>query len=101
LPQESHTTIKNGYLKTSSSNGGGYIMNYNAAYSWIEISPSGTLMNISNENDAYAAISFTSEGWNFTYYETQYNTIYVSSNGWMSFTNLGHTIYMCTSTKFK
>ncbi|MFX0049434.1 MAG: hypothetical protein ACFE8G_14940, partial [Candidatus Hermodarchaeota archaeon] len=82
---------------TSSSNGGGYIMNYNAFYSWIEISTSGTLMNISNENDDYDAISFSSEGWNFTYYGAQYNTIYVSTNGWMSFTNLGDTQSMCES----
>jgi hypothetical protein len=82
-------------LKTSSSNGGGYIMNSSAFYSWIEISTSGTLMSISNENDDYEAISFTSEGWNITYYETQYNTLYVSTNGWMSFTNIGDTQSMC------
>ena len=93
LPQEFNAIRKNGDLRTSSSNGGGYIMNYNAAYSWIEISTSGTLMNISNENDAYEAISFSS--WNFSYFETQYDTIYVSTNGWMSFTNLGDTQSMC------
>ncbi|MHA2392181.1 MAG: hypothetical protein ACXAEX_09420 [Promethearchaeota archaeon] len=72
-------------------------MNYNASYSWIEISTTGTLMNISNENDDYEAISFTNEGWNFTYYETQYNAIYVSTNGWMSFTNLRDTQSTCKS----
>ncbi|MFW9829067.1 MAG: hypothetical protein ACFFEY_15935 [Candidatus Thorarchaeota archaeon] len=86
---------ENSDLRASSYNGGGYIMNYNAVYSWIEISTSGTLMNISNENDSYEAISFSSEGWNFTYYEKQYNTIYVSTNGWMSFTNLGDTQSSC------
>jgi hypothetical protein len=70
-------------------------MNYNASYSWIEISTTGTLMNISNENDGYDVLSFNSEGWNFTYYETQYNTVYVSTNGWMSFTNLGDTQSKC------
>ncbi|MFW9820940.1 MAG: hypothetical protein ACFFE5_15135, partial [Candidatus Thorarchaeota archaeon] len=70
-------------------------MNYSAAYSWIEISTSGTLMNISDEDDSYEAISFISEGWNFTYYESQYNIIYVSTNGWMSFTNLGETQFIC------
>jgi len=64
--QDSNTIRKNNFLRTSSSNGGGYIMNYNAFYSWIEISTSGTLMNISNENDDYDAISFNGEGWNFT-----------------------------------
>ncbi|MFX1437803.1 MAG: hypothetical protein ACFFAA_11505 [Promethearchaeota archaeon] len=82
--------------KTSESEGGGYIMNYSAFYSWIEISTSGTLMNISNENDGYDTIHFNTEGWNFTYYETEYNTIYISSNGWMSFTDLGSTQLMCS-----
>ena len=93
--QDSNTIRKNDFLRTSSSNGGGYIMNYNAFYSWIEISTSGTLMNISNENDDYDAISFNGEGWNFTYYGAQYNTVYVSTNGWMSFTDLGDTQSMC------
>ncbi|MHA2398879.1 MAG: hypothetical protein ACXADU_08310 [Promethearchaeota archaeon] len=93
--QESHTTRDNDLLRPSSSNGGGYLLNHNASYSWIEISTSGTLMNISSENDDYDAISFISEGWNFTYYEKQYNTIYVSTNGWMSFTNLGDTQSLC------
>ncbi|MFX1378907.1 MAG: hypothetical protein ACFFA4_07410 [Promethearchaeota archaeon] len=93
--QETNIIRENSDLRTASSNGGGYIMNYSAAYSWIEISISGTRMNISNENDGYEAISFISEGWNFTYYETQYNNIYVSTNGWMSFTNLGDTQSIC------
>ncbi|MFX1430701.1 MAG: hypothetical protein ACFFCY_11115 [Promethearchaeota archaeon] len=95
--QEDNIIRENSDLRTASSNGGGYIMNYSAAYSWIEISTSGTLMNISSENDGYETISFISEGWNFTYYETQYNTIYVSTNGWMSFTNLGDTQSLCAS----
>ncbi|KKL66119.1 hypothetical protein LCGC14_2148150 [marine sediment metagenome] len=41
-------------------------------------------MDISNE-----VISFDSAGWNFTFYETEYHKVYVSTNGWMSFTNLG------------
>jgi hypothetical protein len=86
---------KNSDLRTASSNGGGYIMNYSATYSWIEISTSGTLMSISNEDDSYEAISFVSEGWNFTYYGIEYNIIFVSTNGWMSFTNLGDTQSIC------
>ncbi|MFX1329550.1 MAG: hypothetical protein ACFE91_15595 [Promethearchaeota archaeon] len=81
---------------TSTSNGGGYFMNYSASYSWIEISTSGTLMNISNKNDGYEAISLSTEGWNFTYYEKEYNTVFVSTNGWISFTNLGYTQSMCS-----
>ncbi|MFX0167020.1 MAG: hypothetical protein ACFE9V_16995 [Candidatus Hodarchaeota archaeon] len=70
-------------------------MDYNASYSWIEISTTGTLMNISNENDGYEVLSFNSDGWNFTYYETQYDTVYVSTNGWISLTNLGDTQFKC------
>ncbi|MFW9902608.1 MAG: hypothetical protein ACFFDY_15175, partial [Candidatus Thorarchaeota archaeon] len=66
-------------------------MNDNASYSWIEISSSGILMNISNANNDYETISFDGEGWNFTFYETEYNKIFVSTNGWMSFTNLRDT----------
>ncbi|MFX0040064.1 MAG: hypothetical protein ACFFAB_12060, partial [Candidatus Heimdallarchaeota archaeon] len=51
--QEDNIIRENSDLRTASSNGGGYIMNYSAAYSWIEISTSGTLMNISSENDGY------------------------------------------------
>ncbi|MFX1241295.1 MAG: hypothetical protein ACFFA7_08620 [Promethearchaeota archaeon] len=93
--QEYNINRENRGLRTASSNGGGYIMNYSAAYSWIEISSSGTLMNISNEDDSYEAISFISEGWNFTYYGKQNNIIFVSTNGWMSFTNLGDTHSTC------
>ncbi|MFX1233630.1 MAG: hypothetical protein ACFFBY_03635 [Promethearchaeota archaeon] len=88
---------KKGIPRISSSNGGGYITNEATTYSWIEISTSGILMNISDKNDDFEIISFSSQGWNFTYYETQYETVYVSSNGWMSFTNLGDTSSTCES----
>ena len=65
--------------------GGGYIMDTEAIYSWDEISLTGTNMTLSESDDAYEAISFTS--WNFTFYETEYDTIYVSTNAWMSFTD--------------
>jgi len=76
-----------------SANGDGYDMNLNADYSWIEISSSGTNMTeISNEDDDYQVLDiFAEDGWNFTFYETNYSKIYVSSNGWMSFTNKGDT----------
>ncbi len=80
-------------LKASAVNGGGYIMNTNADYSWIEISSIGTNMTqISDEDDEYQEIDmFGLDGWNFTFYETNYSKIYVSSNGWMSFPNQGYT----------
>ncbi len=76
-----------------SANGDGYIMNPNAEYSWIEINVTGTNMtSISNEDDDYQVLDiFAEDGWNFTFYETNYSKIYVSSNGWMSFTNKGDT----------
>jgi len=72
-------------LMNSQFNGGGYIVDTEAIYSWDEISLTGTNMTLSEADDDYEAISFTS--WNFTFYETEYDTIYVSSNGWMSFTD--------------
>ncbi|MFX1258635.1 MAG: hypothetical protein ACFFAN_12300 [Promethearchaeota archaeon] len=79
-------------IKTSTESGGGYTMDTGASYSWEEISTTGNLMeDISDEDDDYEQILFSEAGWNFTYYETEYNTIYVSSNGWMSFTNEGET----------
>ncbi len=75
-------------LKKSDENGGGYEMNTNAPYSWIEIQSTGTHMStISNEDDDYESISLISQGWSFTFYETSYDTLYVSSNGYMSFGN--------------
>lgn len=72
------------HLTNSQHSGGGYIMDIEASYSWDEISLTGTNMTLSESNDDYEAISFPS--WNFTFYETEYDTIYVSTNGWMSFT---------------
>jgi len=76
-----------------SANGDGYVMDPNAEYSWIEISSSGINMtNISNKDDDFQVLDiFVEDGWNFTFYETNYSKIYVSSNGWMSFTNKGDT----------
>ena len=76
----------------ASANGDGYIMNTDAHYSWEEINVTGINMtSISNEDDDYDSISFLGQGWNFTFYETNYSKIYVSTNGWMSFTDLGNT----------
>lgn len=75
-----------------SANGDGYIMNPNAEYSWNEINETGTRLNvISEEDDEYESISFMGQGWNFTFYKNNYSEIFVSTNGWMSFTDLGDT----------
>ncbi|TFG24815.1 MAG: hypothetical protein EU532_12260, partial [Promethearchaeota archaeon] len=60
-------------IKTSSENGGGYSITYNAGYSWIEINETGTnLTYLSGADNGYQAINFT-EGWNFTFYGTEYD----------------------------
>ena len=79
-------------IEISTESGGGYIMNIDTPYSWVEISKTGMHLEISNSNDDYEEISFIG-GWNFTFYGTEYDKIFVSTNGWMSFTNLGDTSY--------
>ncbi|MFX1481380.1 MAG: hypothetical protein ACFFCI_25150, partial [Promethearchaeota archaeon] len=69
-----------------------YTMDTNADYNWYEIIRDGTHMTwLSNEDDGAENITFIGQGWNFTFYDTEYSYINVSSNGWMSFTNLGDT----------
>lgn len=72
-------------LKTSNSSGGGYLMDVEADFNWEEINTTGTLMGISSQNNGVENISFSEGGWNFTYYETEYDIIYVRSDGWMTF----------------
>lgn len=61
--------------------GRGYIMNTKAPYSWIEISGSGT--NITGIWDY--SILFSEGGWDFTFYETVYDSLHVFEDGFMSF----------------
>ncbi|MFX1323223.1 MAG: hypothetical protein ACFFAQ_16440 [Promethearchaeota archaeon] len=82
-------------LKISTESGGGYLMNTDATYSWIEIQSTGNLMTISDEDDESEGISFIANGWTFPFYETLYDAIVVSSNGWMSFPDLGDTNWLC------
>ena len=72
-------------LKASSSSGGGYLMDTEANFNWEEINTTGTLMGISSQDNGVENISFSEGGWNFTYYETEYDIIYVRSDGWMTF----------------
>ena len=83
-------------LRNASTSGGGYIMNSETSFSWIDISLSGISLAISNETNTYESISFSGQGWNFSFYETEYDSIYVSTNGWMSFTNNGDTSSYCS-----
>lgn len=74
-------------IKSASESGGGYIMNTYATYSWIEIKSTGTLMaSISNHDYASQLITLL---WNVTFYETNYTTLRVNVDGWMSFTYSG------------
>ena len=78
--------IKND-LNSSTISGGGYVMDTEAFFNWEEINTTGTLMGISSQMDGVETILFSEGGWNFTFYETEYDRIYVRSQGWMSFTD--------------
>jgi len=71
--------------KSSSSSGGGYLMDVEADFNWEEINTTGTLMGISSQDNGVETILFSEGGWNFTFYETEYDIIYVRSDGWMTF----------------
>ncbi len=90
---KSHFNNKNvEKLKCSTESGGGYIMNTNAHYLWIEINETGTRLDtISEGDDEEETISFLGQGWNFTFFETNYSSVQISSNGWMSFDDEGQT----------
>ena len=70
-----------------SDNGGGYIMNTEATYTWEEINTTGTI--VGNTTYAVKELNFTEGGWSFTFYNTVYDKIYVRTAGWMTFTEFG------------
>jgi len=78
-------------IKPASASGGGYDM-FNDNYSWIEIKDSGIRLSISNYDDSYDVINLIS--WNFEFYKKNFSSIYVSSNGWVSLTNLGDIAWL-------
>jgi len=76
-------------LKTAES-GGGYIMDDTATFNWIDITQTGINMTqISDSNDNYQTLYFSSHGWSFEFYETFYDKLYVSTEGWISFSGDG------------
>ena len=80
--------------KDSSESGGGYNMDASASFSWIELVGNGGILltEITNDDDDYQKLNISElAGWTFTFYETEYDCIYISSNGWMSFPNYGDT----------
>ena len=67
--------------KTSDLNGGGYIMDTDATYSWIDITGTGTNTTLSDTYSGSETINFPT--WNFTFYETNYSKLHVSDIcGW-------------------
>ncbi len=72
-------------LEPSSESGGGYTMNTETSYSWVEISSTGAIMtDISDADEEYQTIVFPT--WKFNFYGREYDKIHVSLYGWMSFT---------------
>ncbi|MFX1446102.1 MAG: hypothetical protein ACFFHV_22050, partial [Promethearchaeota archaeon] len=88
IDETNEATLLNVDLKASDTeeSGGGYIMDVDAIYAWIEINTTGTNMTeISSEDDDYQEISISSNGWSFPFYETSYDSVFVSTNGYLSF----------------
>lgn len=71
-------------LNTSSESGGGYVMNAAAEYSWIEINETGVVMSMISDS-VWDIESIFFDSWRFRFYETDYDSISVSSGGWMTF----------------
>ncbi|MBN2468433.1 MAG: hypothetical protein JXD19_09820, partial [Deltaproteobacteria bacterium] len=59
---------------------GGYVF-YDIAYDWVEITSSGTNTNTVGD-DTYATIPI---GFDFEFYGTVHDTVYASSNGYLTF----------------
>ena len=66
-------------LKTSSENGGGYEMDTDAPFSWIEINDTGTRLDVISENDEESEPIYPLL-WSFPFYEKNYDTIFYSLN---------------------
>ncbi len=58
-----------------------FIMDDTTPYNWIDAT-SGSVLSLSD--DSYASVPLP---FNFEFYDQSFDTLYVSSNGWMSFTN--------------
>ncbi len=68
----------------ASENGGGYIMNIGASYSWEDITSTGTLLvSLSNADSNEQTVILP---WDIKFYGTNYTEIYITVDGWISFT---------------
>jgi len=60
-----------------------------ATYDWFDISQSGTPISLTDDSN----VSDISLGMSFPFYNEEFNTVNVSSNGWVSFTNTYGSIW--------
>lgn len=56
-------------------------------FHWVEISD-GTVIGTTADDDVFYTVNFPS-GFSFNYYNIAFNTVYVSSNGYLTFRNYG------------
>ncbi len=65
-----------------------YLMDDSVSYQWIDAT-SGTLLQLSDDDYEAVPLPFS-----FEFYDQSFNTLYVSSNGWMSFFNTNPVDYI-------
>ncbi|MCK6619504.1 MAG: hypothetical protein HUU32_01230 [Calditrichaceae bacterium] len=56
-------------------------------FHWVEISD-GTVIGTTSDDDVFYTVNFPS-GFSFNYYDQPFNTVYASSNGYLTFRNYG------------
>jgi len=90
VEKETSTSFNDQETLETAKSGGGYIMDDTATFNWIDITQTGTNMTqISDSDGYYQTIYFSSYGWSFEFYETYYDKLYVSTEGWISFSGDG------------
>ncbi len=63
---------------------------YGPAYSWVEINSTGTAITGTSDDGTYGPYTL---GFTFNHYGTDFTSVYVNSNGWISFTTSGSGYY--------
>ena len=84
-------TATSGYTAHTSDDVGG------PAYSWTDISTTGTALSWSSSKKNDGLSSSLSLGFNFPFYGTNYSTVRVCTNGWISFTESSSTYALNTA----
>jgi hypothetical protein len=72
-------------LNVSTSSGGGYTMDTNADYNWIEIADPSTKMEDLSSGDYYTDYIYFDQGWQFPFYNRLFSNIRICKNGFMNF----------------